>query len=187
MKTFTIQIEAYKFAELTPKAQMEACDNYSFHGLNDNWYESTIEDAKNIGLKIDSFDLDRQDIKGSFLVQPYACAKDVVTNHGEMCETFKTAQAFLQDYSLLWVKYAKEDNHEEIEEGKEQEYEEQLADLEIDFERSLLEDYRIILQKEYDYLNSREYAEEQLMEDTMELWFDVDGKLLDLPNGTQEA
>ena len=67
MKTHTIN--TYSFNELSEEAQQKAIENLSDINVNFDWWNFTYEDAKNIGLKITSFDLDRRrHAKGQFLL-----------------------------------------------------------------------------------------------------------------------
>lgn len=170
MKTITINL--YEFSELTPQAQQKAIENLSDINVMNDWWASTYEDAKNIGLKITSFDLDRnRHATGEFLLSAAEVAANILKEHGEHCETYKTAEAFLSDYNPVFTDYTDEasENYESREvEGK-------LQDIESDFLKSLLEDYSIMLQKECDYLQSEEAIKEAI--EANEYTFTEDGKL----------
>ncbi len=75
-------------------------------------------------------------------------AKRIIANHGEKCETFKTATAFL----------AEVDKQEETTEDNQ----EQWNDLCADFLKSILEDYSIMLQEESEYLVSDDVVDESI-------------------------
>lgn len=133
----TIRIKLYKFSELSESAKQKAIENLSDINVDYNWWESTYEDAKNIGLKITSFELDRnRHAKGKFTGYAIDTAKDILEEHGQDCETYKTAEGFISDYNTTL-----DEDIEELEEG---------------FLNSLLEDYSIILQKEREYLQSED-------------------------------
>ncbi len=143
----TIRTKVYKFNELTEEGQQKAIENLSDINVDYSWWESTYEDAANIGLKITSFDLDRnRHAKGEFITSAAETAELIQSNHGKDCETYKTATTFLNDLNELTGK------HENIEDVNENDIEE----LEDEFLKSLLEDYSIMLQKECDYLQSKE-------------------------------
>ena len=85
------------------------------------------------------------------------CIALILENHGENCETYKTAMEYKGRVSTT-----DEDGYEEeTDEGAE-------------FLKSLLEDYRIMLQKEYEYKSSREAIEETIRCNEYE--FTEDGK-----------
>lgn len=57
MRTETVQINYYKFNELSEKAQEKALDYYRSHYMDDSWYEGTLEFCKQpaeiMGIEID--------------------------------------------------------------------------------------------------------------------------------------
>lgn len=146
MRTITTKI--YKFDELSEQAQQKAInDNYSIN-IDFEWWDAIYCDAKLIGLKIDFFDLDRnRHVTGQFLLAACEVAQNIFNNHGEHCETYKTASAFMLDWQPVYQNYWLEDD-------KMGEYEQILIDLEDQFLKDLLEEYAIILQNECDYLQS---------------------------------
>ena len=143
----TISTEVFTFDELSDDAKEKARDWYREHALEYDWYESVYEDAAQVGLKITSFGLERdRHAKGNFTKPETEVANAIIANHGEKCETYKTAQAYLtvangltgeSDSALLEI----EDN---------------------DFLRSLLDDYSILLQHEYEYLLSDECVDDNI-------------------------
>jgi hypothetical protein len=168
MKTVTIEI--YKFDELSEAAKQKAIQKHSGINVDYDWWSSTYEDAEQIGLKITSFDLERnRHAKGDFTLSAAEVAQNILSNHGEMCETYKTAQKFLEEYNPIFSEYMDE-NSEKYESS---EAEEEMQDIEQDFLNSLLEDYSIILQNECDYLQSDEAIIETLIANEYE--FEQDG------------
>ena len=141
----TIEIQLFKFSELSEDAQKKAIEKLSDINVDYDWWEVICEDAENIGLKITEFDLYRMSIDGNFNLSAAEVAQNILNEHGEMCETYKTAETFLNEFNPVFAEYM------ETEEG-----EDKLIDLESDFLNSLLEDYRIMLQKDFDYLTSEE-------------------------------
>jgi len=161
-----IKIKLYKFNELGKDAQQKAIEKLSTINVDFDWWDSTYMDAENIGLKIKSFDLDRnRGAKGEFIGSAVECANKILVEHGNMCETYKTAKSFLTDLEALNAPF------ENIEDVNEDEIEE----LENDFLESLLEDYSIILQNECEYLQSNEAIIETI--NANEYDFTEDGKL----------
>ncbi len=128
----TIKINLYSFDELSKEAQEKVIDRHRDINVSFDWWEFIYEDAKNIGLKIDSFDLDRnRHAKGEFILSARQVATKIMKDHGKECETYLTANAFLNEWDS-----AKDEDIEE---------------LEANFLTDLLEDYSIMLQKEYEY------------------------------------
>lgn len=144
-----IETTVYEFNELSDNAKEKAREWYREGALNYDWWESMFEDAANIGLKITSFDLDRnRHAKGQFTENAQTVAANVMQHHGDKCETFKTAAQFVIDRAK--INMAADDADCQIE------------TLEAEFERSLLEDYSILLQHEYEYLLSDESVDESI-------------------------
>ena len=136
MKTKTINL--YEFDELSDHAKQRAiADNC---GINVNywcWWHSIYDDAENIGLKITGFDLDRnQHCTGQAIDDVLTIAHKIKTEHGFDTPTYGLADEFLKDY-------AKADDDD-------------IDDLSDEFLKALLEEYRIILTKEFEWLTSDE-------------------------------
>lgn len=138
-----IEIKVFTFDELSDEAKERARAWYREGALSYDWWETTYEDAERVGLKLTSFSLDRnRHAKGRFIMSARDCANSIVENHGETCETHKSAQSFLN--AALATPRA------------------EFEDLENEFLKSILEDYSIILQKEYEYLLSDEQVDESI-------------------------
>ena len=149
----TIEVKIFKFNELNEKAKQNAIRNLSDINVDYNWWEFIYEDAKYIGLKIMSFDLDRnRHAKGEFILNAPEVAQNILSNHGKECETYKTAESFLEVWQPIFNAYM----DEESEKYESSESEDEMQELEDDFFNSLLEDYSIILQNACDYLQSDE-------------------------------
>lgn len=149
----TIAVNIFKFNELNEKAKQNAIRNLSDINVDYNWWEFIYEDAENIGLKIMSFDLDRnRHAKGEFILNAPEVAQNILSNHGKECETYKTAESFLEVWQPIFNAYM----DEESEKYESSESEDEMQELEDDFFNSLLEDYSIILQNACDYLQSDE-------------------------------
>lgn len=155
----TIRIKAYKFEELNEDAKQNARNWWIDGGSDYEWWDSIYDDAKEIGLKITGFDLDRNRYaKGEFLLSACEVAQNILNNHGETCETYKTAKGFLEDWQLVFNEYMDENS----ERYESYDAEQEMQELEDDFLSSLLEDYSIMLQNEYEYMLSDEYIDEML-------------------------
>lgn len=171
----TIRTKLYKFSELTEKAQQRAMEDLCSINVDFDWWKSTYEDAANVGIKITSFDLDRSRYAdGKFTLSAYEVANKIKANHGENCETHKTAVSFIEDWDKLVKKYSDGITLDKVAEDKEYEFDREADELEEDFRKSILEDYSIILQKECDYLQSFEAIKETIEVNDYE--FTQDGK-----------
>ncbi len=170
----TIETTVYSFNELSEQAKEKAIERLYDINVDYDWWDSTYEDAKNIGLQIDTFDLDRnRHAKGSFNLSAPEIAANILRDHGKDCETYKTAANFLEDHSPIFAQYMDESNEETYESSK---LEDELQDLETEFLNSLLEDYSILLQREYEYLTSEAAIIETI--EANEYEFTENGKLI---------
>jgi hypothetical protein len=141
MKTKTYNV--YKFDELSKEAQEKALINLIDINTDHDWWQFTYEDAAEIGLKLDGFDLDRnRHATGKFTNDAEYCQYRIVQEHGAVCETYKAAQKFTAARAQLDI--------------NSDEYDDQLEVLEDTFLKELLDVYSVILQKEYEYLSSDE-------------------------------
>jgi hypothetical protein len=159
----TVRTKVYKFSELSDQAKEKAIEKFRNVNVDHEWWESTYEDAENIGLKIKEFDIDRGSyVNGEFMLSAHEVAVNIIRDHGDKCETYKTARTFLEAVNSV-----------EPTEGEE--YENKMMELEDEFLKSLCEDYRIILQDSYEYLTSKEAIIESI--EANEYEFTKDGKL----------
>jgi len=139
------EIKLYKFSELSDEAKEKAIEKLSSVNVEYiEWWESVYSDAEDIGLKIKGFDLDRGSyVKGDFIEYAETVANKIIENHGENCETYKDAKNYLKDLAAIVNKTATEDDID-------------TEDIDREFLKTLLEDYRIMLKQEYEYLTSKE-------------------------------
>lgn len=148
MRIETITRELYKFDELSEESQEKVLESLYDINVNYDWWEFIFYDAEEIGLKLYAFDLDRGNyVKGRFVLPAKKVARKVIKNHGETCETYKDAKSFL----------AHKNNSED------------------EFLDDLLHDYKVLLNKEYEHLTSKEGIVETIEINDME--FTKDGKL----------
>lgn len=136
--------------ELTDAAKEKAISHFREINIDYEWWESTYEDAKEIGLQIESFDLDRnRHATGKFLFPAKDVAHAILENHGEYCKTYNTAESFIKNYLPKW-----EENNELEYRNYDLEYE--MEEMEEKFLESLLEDYSIMLQNDFNRLQEDE-------------------------------
>lgn len=168
----TIECNLFSFDELSDTAKKKAIESNFDINVSYEWWESTYEEASNIGLQIDGFNLDRnRHATGSFNLSACEVAQNIFNNHGEQCETFKTATKFMDEWQPIFNLYMDESSEQYESSGAENE----MADLEWSFLRSLLDDYSVILQEEYEYLCSDEAIIETIQANEYE--FTEDGEL----------
>jgi len=171
MRTEHYTITVYTFTELSDEAQDKAIDHLWDINIEHDWWDHIYEDAKNIGLKITEFDLDRHlhvDMKMLDGWNARHIAFAILNNHGATCDTFSTARGFLVDRHKARAHKAHNGQEalalriwkEEIQEN---------------FIYQLQNDYASMLQAESEYRSSREAILETI--EANEYEFTEDGKL----------
>jgi len=160
----TISINLYKFEELSNEAKELAIKNNRDINTDYDWYENVYYDAKQIGIKILSFDLDRNKHAKIKVSNIYDTAKAIIKNHGETCETYKISINFLKDISILENNIDNTVDNDDV-----------FDDVETDYLKDLSNCYADILQNEYEYLTSDEAIQESLITNEYD-FFTEDGE-----------
>lgn len=160
MRVITTVTDAYQFHELSEAAQQKAIQKLSDCNIDYEWWESVYEDAENIGLKITGFDIDRASyVKAKFLTSTTDTATRILSEHGEMCETWKTANDYLNERNQIIDTWPKDEDGNFEDEYK---MDDKLEDLDSEFLNSICEYYLLILTNEYEYLTSEEAIKETI-------------------------
>lgn len=146
----TIEINLYKFSELSEQAKEAAIEKLSDINIDGDWFECMEGDAENVGIKIKSFDIDRASCNIEFLQYPEAVAKNIMTEHGAGCGTYKLAENYIANLAKIEGKYTDEQKEDEYD------YENELTELNDDFIKDLGEEYLTMLRNEFEYLSSKE-------------------------------
>lgn len=168
----TIRIKAYKFDELSAKAKEKAIEWAYYLNVDYDWWTFTYEDADRIGLKINEFDIDRQNYcKAEFISGPEECAYLIEKEHGENCGTYNAAKDYLAARDVVIDGAARDENGD-----FEDEYEvnENLDKLDREFLKILQAEYLSSLRSEYEYLTSEESIIEIIRSNEYE--FTAEGK-----------
>lgn len=164
MKTITITV--YEFNELSDKAKEKARDWYrESMSLEYQWaWQQTKEYAEQVGLELENYATDSYnrviDMNGSFTISALEAMELIFKNHGEACDTFKTALAFEAALDAL----------EELPPETAPDYREKESRLctsvdaiESDFLTAILKDYSAILQADFNYRESNEGIDEVII------------------------
>lgn len=177
----TIETQVFTYDELSESAKEKARNWWREASQHDDWVEPILEDADNIGLRIKEFDLDRG-VKASFKQYAESTAVACMQDHGAECETYKDSEQFLLD--LKTKKEAMESSIAALEESGdpddkiadiESDFDDWLEDREAEYLHDMSENYRIMLNREYEYVNSDDYVEETIRANEYE--FTADGKI----------
>ncbi len=178
MRTETKTIHIFTFEELSEHAKDIAIENHRYDLLYNDWWQLIYEDAKNIGLKITSFDLDRnRHAEGDNLLAANEIAQNISNEHGERTDTYICASDFMEDWQPLFNEYielSSKDETTEEEDDRIYELEGDLNEVESQFITDLLECYSVILQKDYEYNMRDEIIAEDIILNNME--FTADGE-----------
>jgi hypothetical protein len=147
--------KVYPFEELTDDAQDKAIEALWNLNVDHEWWEFIFEDAANVGIKLSEFGIGRASFcRGDFIEAAEDVATLIVENHGRDCGTWYMANEFLAEFE-------QGKKGHEAENGYDPDYglfveSDYYLDIAAEFERFILEDYRTVLQKKYEYLTSRE-------------------------------
>ena len=153
----TIELKLYKFEELTEEMQEKAMEKYWDFNVDYDWWDCTYMDAENVGLKISGFDIDRGSYCNiDFIEDAEYTANEIIEEHGPDCETYRDSENFLKEFEVLNDKF----NDEFLDDY---EVDDEIENLKDEYLHSLSENYRIMLQKEYEYLTSEDAIRESLI------------------------
>lgn len=170
------ETKTWKLSELPEDVKEKAISKLFDINVCFDWWENTYEDAKTVLLEITEFDIGRASYcKGDFIESAEDTAEKIMTEHGGSCDTYQTAKSYSHDRSALIKKYSDGKNTDFITEDNEYDFDNDCNELDEEFLRSILEDYRIILSKEFDYSTSEEAIIATI--EANEYDFDVNGNI----------
>lgn len=167
MRKIITEKTVYNFDELPANIKDKAIEKLWDINVDYEWWETIYMDAEMVGIGITKIDRNRH-CKGEFVLSANEVAQNIINNHGEMCETYKTASSFMAEWAPIFADYMDENSES-------YESEDKLQDIEDEFLKSILEDYSIMLQREYEYLTSYEAIKETIVCNKYE--FDAEGNL----------
>ena len=173
----TITTNVYSFNELSEQAQRNAIEKLYDINVNFDWWEYVYSEAKELGMEINGFSLDRNyhcNIK--FKDNVFDICHKIKSEHGESCDTYKTAINWLKEYDLLFAEYEDENKKGYVDTEKECDFDNELSDLEDDFKNSISSNYLSMLKSEYEYLTSEKVIKETIIANEYE--FTENGTLI---------
>lgn len=142
------EITVYKFDELSDDAKEKAREWYrevSYDDMSFEW-DWLNGDAKSIGLNLLEWAYDRC-LKLELDLDFSQVLTKILSDHGECCETWKTAKRYKDEYDKL--------TEEQILNGEDEELREE-------FTKDIAEDYRILADRQHEYIQSDEYIDEAI-------------------------
>jgi hypothetical protein len=160
----TIEITLYKFNELNETAQAHAIENNRHFNVDYEWWNCTYDDALNVGLEINGFDLDRsKHCTGKLISSGSETSNLILDNHGEKSDTYILAKEFKNKWSKLVTKHSDGVKLDKVTEEREYEFDNLADDMEYRFLNDLLALYADMLEKEYEWLIGDECIKESLI------------------------
>jgi hypothetical protein len=168
----TTQIEEkteFKFGELGESAKQHAIEKWQEGGIDYDWWDSTYEDAAQVGLTINEFDTQyRPWAKGEISNMTYEqSARLVMETHGKDCDTHKAALAFMCHVALM------DEGAKHDEDGEQTEA---FAELCETYLKSILDAYARMLKDDLEYLESEQAAVMSIKANDYD--FDEDGNMI---------
>ena len=174
METRTYKV--YKFNELDDDTKQSALENLADINVVHDWWDCMYEDAANVLLKLTEFDIDRGSYcKGDFIEYAEDTANKIITEHGKSCETWGTATNYIAERAELVKKYSDGIKTDIVAEDNEYDFDKDCEDIDAEFLRAILEDYRIMLQQEFEYMTSEKAIIETIEANDYD--FTEDGKI----------
>ncbi len=162
----------YKFSELSEESQDKAIEKLWDLNVDCGWRESIYDDAERAGFKITEFDIDCGNmIRGKLTVSVLDSIKAIMADHGEQCETYKTALSFKARAELIEA----QDNIDDDDEALDPNNDLTMDDIADEYTRAMLKEYLSMLKQEYEYQTSREQIIESIEANDYE--FDENGNL----------
>lgn len=153
----TIETVVYTYDELPTEKAKENARGWFTRDLDLSYIWDDIKsDAKEIGLEIIELHQHKHN-KGEFINSAPECAETIIANHGNSCETYKTAKGYLDALQKLGDRPS-----DTIEDADDNEYEDAREELDNEFMQSLLGDYWNMCQAYEDDAYSQESVEDNI-------------------------
>lgn len=168
----TIRTKVYQFNELSKEAQQKVLSNMYDLNVDYEWWDFTYDDARQVGIKITGFDIDRDSYCNIELDQPEYTANKIIAEHGETCETYIFSAEYLKERGNVIENAPKHENGDFEDEN---ELDSLLDRIDLEYKRSLESAYLFMLKNEYEYLTSEEAVKESIIANEYE--FTIDGKI----------
>lgn len=155
MKTITTTV--YSFDELSNEAKQVAINELWDTNVSYDWWNYMYDDARQIGLQINGFDIDRcSRVEGELNVSMCESCDLIKANHGDGCDTYKLAIDYLAQWDNLVYKYSDGINTDKVDEDNIYEFDNEAELLEREYMNDLCECYLTMLREEYEYQTSEE-------------------------------
>lgn len=160
----TIEVNLYQFEELSNEAKENAIEKNRIMNVEHDWWDCTYESMKEVGVKINSFDIYYRNINITIEDSEHTASK-TIEYYGEGMEVVKISKRFIADRDAL-IKKLGEGNDIDGYSVKEEfidEYDEEIEYLEEEYRKEMAEEILTWLRDEYEYLQTDEAVAETLI------------------------
>ncbi len=177
-----VEVKTYTFDELSEGVQQRVLDRFANQAVEYDsgyWFENMVNDAKETAsFKITSLNDNPIDGAGEFISSARETAEAILENHGEVCDTFQVAKTFriehvkLSDCLTIEQEHLDEMNEDESVSGSDPsyiqcewliaEFENEIEELESEFEKDIAHEYAKLWSKELEYQTSEEAIKENI-------------------------
>lgn len=169
----TINVKVYQFNELSDDAREVAMNNYMEHYM-DSWYDYVLEDALNVDVYIEEFDVYRNHCRVRFQQEAEDTAQAII-EEGYAGALKEIVQEWQEDVNNALRSYSKYDEYLDWISDRgfteddfdfddwliyESGYAEDKLNMDLDFLKQLADYYLKVLKDEYDHYTSESYIED---------------------------
>ena len=166
----TIETKVYLFKELDEQTKEKAIRNNYDIAIQDDWYHFTKDDLKEVDIELRSFDIDRGSYAEIHIDYFFETCEKIIKSHGGNCETYKIAERYIKEYNEIHCHI-----HDDDAEGdKLMQCDEDLDDLDEEYQKEFSEEVLSMLRQEYEHMISEEYIID--MFESNEYEFTAEGK-----------
>tara|TARA_R100001377_G_scaffold51547_1_gene30138 strand:- start:606 stop:1157 length:552 start_codon:yes stop_codon:yes gene_type:complete len=176
-----IEIKAYQFKELDEQTKEKVIQDNYYISVLDDWYDFTKQDLKEVGIELESFDIDRGNYCNIQIDYVFNTCEKIIESHGENSETYKIAERFIKKYNSIQEEidslndYDTDDSDEEYQD-KLMQCDEDLDDLDEEYIKEFSQEALSMLKQEYEHMTSEEYIID--MFEANEYEFTAEGKII---------
>lgn len=155
----TIQINLYKFEELSPESQEKTLNALRLINIYPDWYNHIYEDAEQIGMKINNFDLQGRGRDIDFDIKNVWRTKKLIRDSREQnSDEYELTQIFNQNIAELIQQLGEDERPNAV-----KRFDSNVARLEKQFKSDLGEIYLTLLEKDYEYRISNEQVKDTII------------------------
>ena len=177
----TIETKVYLFKELDGQTKEKAIQNNYHIAVQDDWHDFIKYDLKEIGIELRSFDVYTGSFAEIHIDYFFETCQKIIETHGGNCETYKIAERYIKEYNSIQEKidalndYDTDDTDDEYHD-KTMQCDEDLDDLDNEYQKEFSEEVLSMLRKKYEHMTSEECLIE--MFESNEYEFTAEGEMI---------